>query len=301
MEIKQVQYFLAVTEAGSFSVAADDLYISQSSLSKRIIALEKELEIQLFDRSKRKISLTDAGRVFYKHAINFNEINKALTTDLEEYRTEASSLSIAAIPVIAQYGITSYIAQFKSAYPNINFTLEEREASTILPALNSRKYDLAFVRDYSMDTNQYSNLEIFRDKLLVAVSNKHRFAARKSISLTELSDENFITYNEGTIVHELSVEACRKAGFEPRVFYASLRGASIIGLVASNSGVALMMEKVLNYYDRHDVVSIPLDETIESKIVVAYLKNKKLSKSAKTFIKFVEKILANNYLFDKQN
>ena len=108
-------------------------------------------------------------------------------------------------------------------------------------------------------------------------------------------------YNEGTIVNEISMEACRKGGFEPRVFYATLRGASIIGLVASNSGVALMMEKVLAYYKRHDIVAIPLDETIESKIVVAYLKNKKLSKSAKTFIKFVEEILADNYLFDKQN
>ena len=291
MDIKQVQYFLAVAEAGSFSVAAEDLYISQSSLSKQIIALEKELGLQLFDRSKRKIALTEAGGVFYKHALNFNEINKALKADLEEYTTTASSLSIAAIPVIAQYGITSYIAQFKSAYPNINFTLEEREASAILPALKTHKYDLAFVRDYHFDTNHYSSLEIFKDKLMVAVSSKNRFATRKSISLTELSNENFITYNEGTIVYELSVEACRKAGFEPRVFYASLRGASIIGLVASNSGVALMMEKVLDYYKRLDVVSIPLKETIESKIVIAYLNNKKLSKSAKTFIKFVEKNL----------
>ena len=157
MEIKQVQYFLAVAEAGSFSVAAEDLYISQSSLSKQIIALEKELDIQLFDRSKRKISLTDGGRAFHKHALKLNEIHKALVADLEEYRKTASSLSIVAIPVIAQYGITSYIAQFKSAYPNINFTLEEREASTILPALNSSQYDLAFVRDYHMDTNQHSH------------------------------------------------------------------------------------------------------------------------------------------------
>ena len=69
---------------------------------------------------------------------------------------------------------------------------------------------------------------------------------------------------------------------------------TVIGLAASNSGVAIMMEKVLDYYKRHDIVAIPLDETIESKIVIAYVKNKKLSKSAKTFLKFVEKILVNN-------
>ena len=86
MEIKQIQYFLAVAEAGSFSTAAEELYISQSSLSKQIIALEKELDIQLFDRSKRKISLTDGGRSFYKHALHLNKIYKALLSDLEEYK-----------------------------------------------------------------------------------------------------------------------------------------------------------------------------------------------------------------------
>ena len=293
MEIKQIQYFLSVAERGSFSAAAQDLYISQSSLSKQVIALEKELDLQLFDRSKRKISLTDAGKVFHKHALNLNKDYQAVLADLEEYRATAPSLSIVAIPVIAQYGITSYISQFKSTYPNINFTLEEREASTIFPALKSCQYDLAFVRDYHMATNQYSSMEIFKDHLLVAVSNKHRFAERESISLAELANENFITYNEGTIVYELSVEACRNAGFEPRVFYSTLRGASIIGLVAANSGIALMMEKVLDYYKRSNVVSIPLNDRIESKIVIAYLKNKKLSKSATTFIEFVRKTLNN--------
>lgn len=293
MEIKQIQYFLSVVETGSFSAAADDLYISQSSLSKQIIALEKDLDVQLFDRSKRRISLTDAGKIFHKHALAFNEIHKSMLVDLGEFRKTGPSFSIAAIPVIAQYGITSYIAQFKSAYPGITFSLEEREASTVLPALSQHKYDLAFVRDYGIDRDQYTILEVVRDKLMVAVAKSHHFAARNSLSLPELSNENFIMFNKGTLVFEVAVNACHSAGFEPRVFYSSLRGASIIGLVASNSGVALMMEKVLDYYRHPDVVAIPLEETIESKIVVAYLKNKELSKSAKTFVRFMEKNLAS--------
>jgi DNA-binding transcriptional LysR family regulator len=294
MEIKQVQYFLAVTEAGSFSNAADELYISQSSLSKQIIALEKELELKLFDRSKRKIALTEAGKIFLKHAALLNEIHKAMLTDIGEYKKAAASLSIAAIPVIAQYGIASYLAKFKIAYPNIVFNLEEREASTVLPALNKHEYDLAFIRDYEVDLNQYSSLEIVRDKLMVAVSKDHRFSTRKSLSLLELADENFILYNKGTLVYELSVNACKLAGFEPRVFYASLRGASIIGLVAANSGVALMMEKVLNYYRRSDVVPVPLDTTVASRIILAYPKNRKLSNSAKTSLDFMKKNVGSN-------
>jgi DNA-binding transcriptional LysR family regulator len=290
VDIKQIQYFLSVVETGSFSAAADELYVSQSSLSKQIIALENELDVELFDRGKRKISLTEAGRVFHKNALAYNEIYRSMLIELREFR-KTPSLSIAAIPVIAQYGITAYVTQFKSAYPDIHFSLEEREASTVLPALSAHNYDLAFVRDYGIDTDQYSTLEVVRDRLIVAVSKIHRVADRKSMSLSELADENFIMFNKGTLVYEIALNACHSAGFEPRVFYSSLRGASIIGLVASNSGVSLMMEKVLDYYRNPGVVAIPLEETIESKIMIAYLKNKELSKSAKTFIRFIEKNL----------
>lgn len=291
MDIKQIRYFLSIVETGSFSATADDLYISQSSLSKQIIALEKDLDVQLFDRTKRQIALTDAGKVFHKHAMNFNKIHESMLVDLGQFR-KTPSLSIAAIPVIAQYGITSYVAQFKNAYPDIHLSLEEREASTVLPALSQHTYDLAFVRDYGIDADQYATFEVVQDQLMVAVSRSHRLAGRKSLSLGELSDENFIMFNRGTLVYDIAVNACRAAGFEPRVFYSSLRGASIIGLVSSNSGVALMMEKVLDYYRNPGVVAIPLKEPIESRIVLTYLRNRELSKYARLFLRFVEKNVA---------
>jgi LysR family transcriptional regulator, transcription activator of glutamate synthase operon len=292
MEIKQVQYFLMLSEMGSFSAAAEELYISQSSLSKQIIALEKELNSQLFDRSKRKIALTPAGEAFLIHARNMNSAYQAMLAEMAQYKT-TTSLSIVAIPVIAQYGITSYIAQFKQAHPNIQFTLDEREATAILPLLNNHQFDLAFLRDNYLDREQYAFLEVARDKFLVILSRHHRLAVRESIALKELSDENFIMFDKGTIVHELAVDACRANGFEPRIFYASLRVESVLGLVASNSGVALMMEKVFSYHRHPDVIAIPLKESIASNLVLARLKNTKESRAARTFFNFMEKTLAD--------
>jgi LysR family transcriptional regulator, transcription activator of glutamate synthase operon len=292
MEIKQVQYFLMLSEMGSFSAAAEELYISQSSLSKQIIALEKELNSQLFDRSKRKIALTPAGEAFLIHARNMNSAYQAMLAEMAQYKT-TTSLSIVAIPVIAQYGITSYIAQFKQAHPNIQFTLDEREATAILPLLNNHQFDLAFLRDNYLDREQYAFLEVARDKFQVILSRHHRLAVRESIALKELSDENFIMFDKGTIVHELAVDACRANGFEPRIFYASLRVESVLGLVASNSGVALMMEKVFSYHRHPDVIAIPLKENIASNLVLARLKNTKESRAARTFFNFMEKTLAD--------
>ena len=90
-------------------------------------------------------------------------------------------------------------------------------------------------------------------------------------------------------MHELSTKACKSAGIEPRVFYSTLRAAGIISMVSLSSGVVLIMEMVLNYYHRSDVVAIPLDQTIESKIILAYSKDRKLSKSARTFLDYMKK------------
>lgn len=290
MELKQVEYFLMVVDTGSFSAAALELYISQSSLSKQILALENELDFQLFDRSKRKIALTPAGETFLKHTRSLYSAYQAMLAEVAQYKT-TPSLKIAAIPVIAQYGITTYIAEFRKSHPEIQLTLEEREAVAILPALNSHLFDLAFLRDNYLDQEQYDCLEVARDQLQVILSRQHALSSRQKIGLAELAHENFIIFDKGTIVHELTVDACRAAGFEPRIVYTSLRVESVLGLVASNGGVALMMEKVFAYHQHSQTIAIPLKETIESKIILACPKDKKNSIPAKIFWGFMENIL----------
>jgi len=286
MELKQVEYFLKVVETGSFSAAADELYISQSSLSKQIMALENELGFPLFDRSKRKIVITPAGKTFLSHARNLHSAYQAMLAEVAPYKT-APSLSIIAIPVIAQYKIASHIAQFKQANPEFQLALEEREAAAILPALNNHQFDLAFLRDNYLDKNIYNAIEVAHDHFQVILSRQHPLAGKPQLSLAQLANENFIMFDKGTGVHELTVDACRAAGFEPRIFYASLRVESILGLVASNSGIALMMQKIFDYHKHPEVVAIPLQETISSNLVLALLKQKKLSEAAARVVDFI--------------
>lgn len=291
MEFRQVAYFLQVVDSGSFSAAAEELYISQSSLSKQIMALEKELGFELFDRSKRKIALTAAGKALLPYARQLNTTYQSMLAGVAPYKT-APNLSLVAIPVIAQYGIPAHIAHFKRAYPEIQLTLEEREASEILPMLNRRQFSLAFVRDNFLDKNQYDCIEVARDQFQIVLSRQHRLAKSKCIALAELADDNFIMFDRGTVIHELAVEACRNAGFEPRIFYASLRVESVLGMVASNSGVALMMQKVFEYQGHPNVVAIPLRETISSNLVLAWPKEAAQSKSLTLFVDFIKSRLA---------
>jgi DNA-binding transcriptional LysR family regulator len=177
-------------------------------------------------------------------------------------------------------------------HQNIRFSLEEVDGLNILPALDERRFDLAFTRQNYLDHNQYASVDICKDKMLVVVSTKNRYAKRSSISLKELSNDNFIVFDKVTGLQRLIMDECGKAGFEPTIFYSSHRKVSVFGLVGTNIGLALIPVKIYEYHKQPDIVAIPLDEHIECNIILAWLKNRKLPKAAGVFIEFMGKMAA---------
>jgi LysR family transcriptional regulator, transcription activator of glutamate synthase operon len=288
MEIRQVQYFLSIVDTGSFSAAADEHYISQSSLSKMIIALEKELGVTLFDRSKRKVSLTDAGQAFLRHARQLDGDSKAMLFEMDGYRSAADSFSIGAIPILSQYGIATSISQFRDKFPHIRFNLEEIDGLNIIPGLVENRFDLAFTRHNYLESEKYEILEICKDRLMLVVSRNNRHARRTSISLKELANDNFILFDKATDLYKLIMDECAKAGFEPTIFFSSHRKVSVFGLVETNIGIALMPEKIYEYHRPPDVAVIPLEEEIPCNMVLVYPKNDPLPKEAGIFVDFMK-------------
>jgi DNA-binding transcriptional LysR family regulator len=293
MDLRQVQYFIAIVEKGSFTAAADYYFISQSSLSKRIIALEEELGVTLFDRSKRNVSLTQAGEAFLIHARQLSGSYQSLITDLDNYKDEKESFSIATIPVITQYGITELIADYREQNPEIQINLEELDGLNIFPALEDRRFDLAIARHNYVDPEKYDLVQISKDRLLVVVSKKSRFSDRPTLSLNELRDENFIVFDRVTDLHKLIIEECNKAGFDPTIFYSSHRKISVFGLVGTNIGVALSPSRIYEYHQNPEVIAIPLETKIECNIVLVVPKQRKIPASARGFVDFIEKLVSS--------
>jgi DNA-binding transcriptional LysR family regulator len=97
--------------------------------------------------------------------------------------------------------------------------------------------------------------------------------------------------DERTAIHHLVLDACRGAGFEPRIVHLTLRIDSIIALVAANMGIALMMERLADYYKHPEVVALALEQVVDSRIVLAYLKDRKLSGSAQAFVESIAGVL----------
>jgi len=214
--------------------------------------------------------------------------------ELDGYKSTMDSFSIAAIPVLTQYEITNSISQFRDLHPHIHFSLEEIDGQNILSALDEHRFDLVFTRHNYLNHDQYASLEICKDKLLLVVAKNNRHANRSTISVKELSNDNFIVFDKVTGLYRLIMDECGKAGFEPTIFYSSHRKVSVFGLVGTNIGLALMPVKIYEYHQHPDVVAIPLEEHIECNIVLAYLKNRKLPKAAGMFIDYMAKMVADH-------
>lgn len=148
MTFEQLQCFIASVEEKTFLDAAHSLYISQSSLSKQIMKLEQELGVMLWDRSRRKAGLTEAGNIFYQDALILLKQYSQSRNRLDRFRTESQlTLSVGTLPILTQYQLTPGFRDFQAAHPGIRLSLHEVEELELMEGFEKGIYDLVIGRE----------------------------------------------------------------------------------------------------------------------------------------------------------
>lgn len=291
MQVNRLKYFAAVAELGSFSAAAEKLYTTQSAVSKQIMALERELNVTLFDRGHRRAVLTNQGEVVLRYAerilVQCEEMRNELNVIQEQ---EGGRLSIASIPVMRQYGITELVGRFRRENKDVIMSVGEMEGGEILPAMKNGGYDMAFLRLERLADPGYEVIPLTRDVLTVLLPENHQLAGERVISLIQLKDEPFLLLNEGTLLRGMCVEACQRSGFMPAVAYSGTRNENIAELVAMGMGVSLVMEKFYQHLKPEGVCCIPLKEQFVSTIGLIRVKRKEHSAAAERFWNYVKTV-----------
>lgn len=295
MEIKYLTEFSMLAHYGNFSLAAEELFLSQAGLSKHIKAMERELGVPLFERTTRSVCLSEYGGMLLPFAQEVSARYERLTAKLElERENRHNALRIASIPVMAQYGITEALYAFRTAHPEIQLSVSEQEGSRIDELLEKGEFELAFKRlapNVAPET-ACAELVYCTDELVAVLPEEHPLADAPAVSLAELHDDTFLLMDENTLIYHICMNACHEAGFEPKTQYKGHRPENILGLVAQGMGISLLMKRQAEFYKNPGIVIVALKERIESRISLVHRRDRPLPAPARCFVRFVSELLA---------
>jgi DNA-binding transcriptional LysR family regulator len=245
MKLRQLQFFIAVADELSFSRAAIKLHVAQPSLSTQIKALEEEVGACLFERDKRHVSLTPAGRRFQNRAAML--LSLADTAKAEARSTARGLLGTIDLgyTALSMFSTTlpHAIRRFQQEHPNVVMSLRELTSLEQLHELGERTLDVGVLRKVDVSAPKGMRIvEWYRTPLVAAIPNDHPCAESRSLSLTDLKKDGFIMYprRAGTGIYWQVMELCTTAGFRPRVVREVLESSTIIGLVAAGVGIAIV-------------------------------------------------------------
>ncbi|BAF59727.1 transcriptional regulator [Pelotomaculum thermopropionicum SI] len=287
MEMHQLEYVLAVAKYNSFTRAAEEIKISQSSLSQQISKLENELGVSLFARTTRSVQLTPAGAEFVAYAKRIiSEAIEARRCIQEYVAVEKGHLNLGVIPIIGYYNLPNLLANFAKNYPGITISLLEEQCDELLRLLQASKIDAAIVQ-HVIPEMQLQYYPLLTDQMVVVTYDRHPFSTRKSVDIRELKNERFIVTPPVSGHYHDFINACHLAGFEPKVLVTCSMVRTILGLVREEVGITVLSSCVAALDKTPGLSIIPLTPPVNRKIVLAVSKNNGLSPALKVFVKYI--------------
>jgi DNA-binding transcriptional LysR family regulator len=276
MKLNQLRYFTVLAEDLHFRRASERLGITQAPLSLAIQELERELGGKLFHRTRRKVSLTEIGLLLQDNARailarvdrTVADIRRVIDGDAGELRvgfTAASSL-LSFFP--------SLVHAFRIKYPDVRIVLEDMPSTLQLAALQAHELDAGIIRTppkFKLP-GDIAATRLLIDPLVVAVDPSHPLHDRRDITLSELRDERFIFYPRtyGIGIYDYFIQLCGKRAFVPKIVQEAREASTIIGLVATGLGIAVVPSS-LRYIGIPNIVYVPLaDADATTELLLIY-------------------------------
>lgn len=294
MDLRQLETFIQVANSKSFSRAAEKLYITQPTVTNHVQNLEKELGTLLINRSGKNISLTDAGSLLYKYAINIVNSCEMAKFDLAAYKGKIQGhVSIFSSSVPRKYILPNIIHDFLSIYPDVSFTLADNDSKNVTNSILEGDTDFGIVgAKYS--SNNLNYIDLMEDRLLLITPNSTKFNKPNfsTLKLKDILKENILLREEGSGTRNL-------LEFELKKNKLNLNSLNIIAyiedtetikeLVSLGTGVSFISEKAIEEdikSERYKAFYIE-DFNLTREFYFVYHNKRQLSPLNETFKNFV--------------
>ena len=278
MELRHLRYFVAVAEASNFTKAAQKLHVAQPALSRQIRQLEDELGAVLLERGRHGTRLTESGRMFLTEATALLEQSeRAIQAAQKKRLLGEAQLNLGYVWGLFHSSVPAIIAQFRQRFPQVAVNLFDFTATQQAAALLDGKIDAGFIGfAHEADGAGLAKRKIGTCPFVAALPRGHPAAKKARVPLSLLRDDLFLMISEESYpgASRFVSEACKRAGFRPKILQTVERGYTILGLVAGRSGVSLLPEP-LRQLPHQGVVFRPLDDPPEGDLFIAWQPSRK--------------------------
>lgn len=262
MDLRQLRQFVTIAELGSYRRAAEVLHIAQPALSISIQKLEHEVEAQLLERGPKGVSLTPAGLALMDDARRaLFHAEQARLAARRVALGEWGTLRLGFVGSATYQLLPRYLPAFRSEYPDIQLDLREDTTINLVSMLRGNGIDAGLVRGPLAEDAALDSWVVESDDLILALPAGHDLAKKKSVSLDRLRGEPFIMYSPEKVpgLYGVAQALCRNAGFSPYISQEGIQVQTLVSLVASGMGVALV-PGVSRAYSTPHVAFVPLSD-----------------------------------------
>lgn len=239
MELSQLETFLTVAREGSFSNAARALHRTQPAVSQVIARLEETLGQPLFDRSSRRVVLTDAGNALLEHAERLLNLRRAALGDLEDVRAlRAGRLAVAANELTCLY-LLPVLDEFRRLYPAVRVTVQRALASQIPSAVLDYAVDMGVIT-YRPEDPSVRSITVYRDEIAFVVPPGHPLAREKEVRIQRLAQESFVAHHLDSPYRQRVLDTFRRHKVSLQMPVEMPTMDAVKRFVAMGNGVALL-------------------------------------------------------------
>ncbi|WP_136605446.1 LysR family transcriptional regulator [Paenibacillus dokdonensis] len=284
MELKQLQYFMAICDELHFSRAAEKMGVSAPNVSQQIRRLEEELGVLLFDRVGKKIVLTDAGAILQEHgAAVFQHLQQASHAIADLKQMKGGALSIGVLPGDADLLFNSLLLDFHQAYPTISLSL--LETMKITEQVCDRSIDVGVTIGPVTD-ERLTSIPLFHEEFSLAVSKNDPLASENFIPLNRLHDLKMVMFPPDHQCRKLIDRFCMDKGFNIQPHMVTTTLSSLLHMVQSGIGVCVLPRLLLENLHNTDIKVVHLrNPTPSQDICLIYRSDRYIGYAMRTFIK----------------
>lgn len=301
MNLKQLEAFVKVAEAGSFSKAAKMLYLTQPTVSAHISSLEKELNARLFMRNTKEVNLSEDGKTLYKYARQMIELEAEITAMFsKDGKSERKRVTIATSTIPAQYLLPGILAKFWEKYPQEQFKVTEGDSSAVVEQVAGHLVDIGFTGTV-MDRKDCKYVPFYRDELVIIMPNNEKYRAIKEqeTTLEWLKSQPVIMREEGSGTRKEAEKQLERAGIMPEklnIVANIVNPETIKKSVKTGLGITIISRLAAQEeIEEETVLEFPLPGSDSGRdLNLVYNKNYQLPASAERLIKIVKDMYIKN-------